>query len=147
MIVLYDRDCGFCAWMLAWVLRWDRRRRLRPAPIQGPEGAAWLAHMPPEQRLASWHAVDEDGRVISAGAALTHLLRRLPGGSIPARLTELMPGVTERAYAWVAANRSTLVRPVRPGSKERAWALIAERAGRPLEQIGPTRPPAACALP
>jgi predicted DCC family thiol-disulfide oxidoreductase YuxK len=130
VIVLYDRDCGFCGWLLAWVLRWDRRRRLRPAPIQGPEGDAWLAHMPVEQRLASWHAVDEDGRVFSAGAAFPHLLRRLPGGSIPARLTELAPGVTERAYAWVAANRATLVRPVGERAKARARALIARREAR-----------------
>jgi predicted DCC family thiol-disulfide oxidoreductase YuxK len=24
-IVLYDADCGFCNWLLAWLLRWDRR--------------------------------------------------------------------------------------------------------------------------
>jgi predicted DCC family thiol-disulfide oxidoreductase YuxK len=147
MIVLYDRDCGFCVWTLAWVLRWDRRRRLRPAPIQGPEGDTWLSDMPREERLASWHAVDEGGRVVSGGAALTLLLRRLPGGSVPARLTELAPGATERAYAWVAANRSMLARPLRPRAKARARAVVAEREGRAADDFDRPAAGGACAVP
>ena len=129
MIVLYDRDCGFCVWALGWVLRWDRWRRLRPVPLQGPEGEAWLAHLPPHARLASWHAVDEDGRVLSAGAALREVLRCLPGGFVPAGLTRLAPGLTGRTYAAVAANRSALARLLRSRAKARACALVAEREG------------------
>ena len=63
----------------AWLLRWDRDRRLRPAPIQGAEGAARLAGMSPERRLASWHAVDATGRVWSGGGCVR------PGAAAPAR--------------------------------------------------------------
>ncbi|MBV9817952.1 MAG: DUF393 domain-containing protein [Solirubrobacterales bacterium] len=127
-IVLWDRDCGFCAWMLAWVLRWDRDRRLRPASIQGPDGDRWLAAMPPERRLASWHLVDEDGEVSSGGRALPAVFRRLPGGAPLAALAALRPPATDAAYDWVAAHRSLLGRPIPAAAKERARTVIGERS-------------------
>jgi predicted DCC family thiol-disulfide oxidoreductase YuxK len=145
MVVLYDRDCGFCAWLLAWLLRWDRGRRLRPAPIQGPEGDARLAGVAPADRLASWHAVDADGRVFSGGAALTEVLRRLPGGSPLARATARVPRLTERAYAFVATNRRTLARPLRLRGVARARASIAARAA-PRDRARVLTPAATCAV-
>jgi predicted DCC family thiol-disulfide oxidoreductase YuxK len=135
LLVLYDRDCGFCAWMLALLLRRDRHRRLRPAPIQGPEGERLLAGVPRTERLASWHAVDAAGRRTSAGAALAEVLRRLPGGSAPAAVCRLAPGATERAYGWVARHRRLLSRPVPAPAKARARALVAAREaqGAPRE--------------
>ena len=141
MVVFYDRDCGFCAWALARLLRWDRGRALRPTPIQGPEGDVRLAGIPPARRLASWHVAD-DGHVWSGGAALTRVLRRLPGGAAPAWATARLPGVTERAYAWVAAHRTLLARPLTEGAKARARSLIAERAA-PEDRAAPSVP-AAC---
>ena len=127
MLVLYDSDCGFCVWTLAWVLRWDRHRRLRSAPIQSPEGQEALGGLEPSERLASWHFVDEHGRVSSAGPALTELLRRLPAGPAPAALTARAPGLTQRAYEAVAANRSMLSRLVSARAKSRARALVTAR--------------------
>ena len=40
--VLYDADCGLCKWLLAGLLRWDRRERLRPLPLDDPEAARLL---------------------------------------------------------------------------------------------------------
>jgi predicted DCC family thiol-disulfide oxidoreductase YuxK len=120
MIVLWDRDCGFCAWLLSLLLRADRRRVLRPAPIQGAEGSRLLADMPPERRLASWHVVDDWGRVTSGGLALTTVFGALPAGRPLAAVTRAMPGVTERAYRWVATHRSLLSKPIPAGAKERA---------------------------
>jgi hypothetical protein len=42
--LIYDSDCGFCRWLLAKVLAWDRRGTLliaiavliRPGGIRGP---------------------------------------------------------------------------------------------------------------
>lgn len=138
MVVFYDRDCGFCAWALAWLLRWDRGHRLRPTPIQGPEGDARLAGMPPDQRLASWHAADAEGHVWSGGAAFTPLLRRLPGGAPLALVTARLPRATERAYAWVAEHRTALARPLTARSTAKARALIAQRAApRDRTILGP----------
>jgi predicted DCC family thiol-disulfide oxidoreductase YuxK len=128
MIVLWDRDCGFCAFMLSLILRADRRRVLRPAFIQSEEGERLLADLPPEQRLASWHLIDDQGRRTSGGRALTELLRELPGGRPFSALTRSLPGATERAYRWVATHRSLLSKPIPSSAKERARRLVAARS-------------------
>jgi predicted DCC family thiol-disulfide oxidoreductase YuxK len=127
LVVLYDGDCGFCAWGLAWVLRWDRRGNLTPAAIQSAEGARLLADMPEDRRLSSWHACDEHGRRSSGGAALAPLLGRLPAGAPLAALARRFPRATESSYAWVAANRSHLGRLIPQARQRRARALIAAR--------------------
>ena len=126
--LLYDRDCGFCRWCLGKVLAWDRRRSLRPVAIQSEDEADRLLEgMPEEERLASWHLIGDDGAVRSAGAAFPQLLRLLPGGGPLAALTGRAPRATDRAYRWVAGNRSRWGKLVTKGAKERADRRIAER--------------------
>ncbi len=127
MQVLYDGECGFCAWALGLLLRWDRDRRLRPVAIQSEEGQRCLAAMAPELRLASWHAVDQDGVLRSGSAALAALLQCLPGGRPLARASARYPRVAQRTYGWVAAHRSALGSAVPRASKRRASELIADR--------------------
>jgi len=126
--VLYDRDCGFCRWALSVILRWDRRRALRPVALQDPKADLLLEAMPAEERMASWHFVDPTGEVRSAGAAVAPLFRVLPGGRPLAALAEHFPRAGERGYRWVADHRSALGRPVTDGAKRRADALIDERS-------------------
>jgi len=128
--LLYDRDCGFCCWSLGKVLAWDRRNVVRPVAIQSAEGDRLLGGMPEGQRLASWHLVDGEGTVRSAGAAFPGLFRMLPGGSLPAAVTARVPHVTDRAYRWVAGNRSRWGKLVTDGAKERADARIDARLRR-----------------
>lgn len=125
--LLYDRDCGFCRWSLGKVLGWDRRRSLRPLALQSEEADRLLAGMPEAERLASWHLVDGDGTVRSAGAAFPELLRLLPGGSPLAGLTGRAPQATDRAYRWVAGNRGRWGKLVTDGAKVRADERIASR--------------------
>jgi predicted DCC family thiol-disulfide oxidoreductase YuxK len=127
--VLWDGDCGFCAFALGLLLLADTRKRLRPAPIQGPEGERLLADLPPERRLASWHLIDDAGRRTSGGEALTVLLRGLPAGRPLAALTGARPDLTERAYRWVADHRSLLSKPIPAAAKERARRYIEGRSG------------------
>jgi predicted DCC family thiol-disulfide oxidoreductase YuxK len=128
--LLYDRDCGFCRWCLGKVLAWDRRSSIRPVAIQSEEGDRLLMGMPERERLASWHLVDESGMVRSAGAAFPELFRLLPAAAPLAALTARAPRVTDRAYRWVAANRSRWGKLVSDGAKERADLRIAERLRR-----------------
>lgn len=104
--VLYDDDCGFCAWSVSAILRWERRGALRALAIQDPGAEALLAGMPPERRLASWHLVEGDGRVLSGGAAVPALARRLRGGRAIGTVAERFPDTTERVYRWIAARRA-----------------------------------------
>jgi predicted DCC family thiol-disulfide oxidoreductase YuxK len=126
-VVLYDADCGFCTWAMAKVLAWDRRRKLRPVALQDPDADILLRGMEPERRMASWHLVDPDGAVYSAGAAFAPLLRLLPGGRAASALVEAAPSLTAAAYGAVARRRSTFGRLVGAGARQRARARIAAR--------------------
>ena len=134
--ILYDADCGFCRWTLAWLLRWDRRRRLEPVTLQDPEAEQLLAGCAQGQRMASWHLVDPDGSVHSAGVAIAPLLRLLPAGRVPAAAAARMPGLAERVYRWTADRRSAFGKLVTRGARSRADTVIRSRAARP--QIGLT---------
>ena len=126
-IVLYDHDCGFCRWTLGLMLIWDRGHRLWPAPIESSVGERWLAAMPTEERLASWHIVEEGGVVTSAGRGIFKVLAYVPGGRVMAWPLRLVPGVVERAYWFVASNRSAFSRFVPRAWVRSATARIAER--------------------
>ncbi|HEV2982098.1 MAG TPA: DCC1-like thiol-disulfide oxidoreductase family protein [Solirubrobacteraceae bacterium] len=127
LLVLYDEECGFCAWCMAWLLRADRGRRLAPVAIDSERGARLLADMPQGERLASWHVCDDSGLLASGGAGVAHVLARLPGGAPAAALARRLPRGSERAYAWVAAHRSCFGRLLPRASKAHAHALIASR--------------------
>jgi predicted DCC family thiol-disulfide oxidoreductase YuxK len=128
--VLYDDDCGFCKRLLSKFLLWDSHRRLRPVALQDPEADRLLDGMEPERRMASWHLVTEDGQVYSGGEAVAPLLRMLPGGSAPAWAAARTPVTMDRAYRWVAANRTAISRrlPAREWARRRAERRIARHA-------------------
>jgi predicted DCC family thiol-disulfide oxidoreductase YuxK len=106
--VLYDQDCGLCRWSADLLRAWDRRHRLGFAPLQSREADAWLGGMSSQMRYASWHLVEPDGRVWSAGAAIGPVLRRLPAGPTLATLVGLFPDVTDRLYRLAARHRARL---------------------------------------
>jgi predicted DCC family thiol-disulfide oxidoreductase YuxK len=126
-LVLYDGDCGFCKWLLAGLLRFDRARRLRPIALQRPEAAALLADLDPAERMESMHLVSPDGTPTSAGAALPSLLGLLSGGRFPAAVLSRFPRLTSAGYRWVAAHRIGISRFVPRGAKRRAAERVRER--------------------
>jgi predicted DCC family thiol-disulfide oxidoreductase YuxK len=126
--LLYDRDCGFCRWCLGKVLAWDRRRSIHPIAIQSEQADRLLDGIPEEQRLASWHLIGDDGTVRSGGAAFPPLFGQLPGGAPLAALTARAPDATDRAYRWVAGNRSRWGKLVTEGAKRRADERITARS-------------------
>ena len=125
-LVLYDSDCGFCMWLLAGLLRWDRRDRLQPVSLQSPEAERLLPDLDEAERMRSWHLISPDGSRNSAGPAIAPLLRLLPGGTVPAAAFARFPCLTARGYRWVADNRSALSRWVPKRSKDRARELVRE---------------------
>jgi len=115
-VVLYDEDCAFCKWSLEKILAWDRSRRLRAVPIQSDEGERLLAGVDPSLRFDSWHFVSSDGTLFSAGAAVRPLVRVLPLGRPLAMVFGAFPGLTERAYRYVAGRRDRWARLLRLGA-------------------------------
>jgi predicted DCC family thiol-disulfide oxidoreductase YuxK len=111
--ILYDPDCGFCRVCVAVILRWDRHDRVRAVP--GEELDSWRLELP-------------DGSVRSAGDAFPPLLRLLPGGTPLARLSERLPGASNRGYRWVADHRSGFGRLLPDAVKSWADRVISESA-------------------
>jgi predicted DCC family thiol-disulfide oxidoreductase YuxK len=126
-VVLYDRDCGLCKWLLAALLRWDRVMRLRPIALQSPEAAELLAELAPAERMASWHLISPTGARRSGGAAVAPLLRLLPHGRLPAAAATRFPSLTARGYRWVADHRSQLSGWVPTRVKQRAGERVRRR--------------------
>ena len=126
-LILYDDDCGFCKWMVQWFLMWDRKGRLRTLPIQSPSADPLLGHMSEEDRLASWHLARPGEPLLSGGYAFPPLLRMLPGGKPLAAAFARFPNTTDRAYRWVARNRSALSKPIRRSWKQNAARRVAAR--------------------
>jgi predicted DCC family thiol-disulfide oxidoreductase YuxK len=126
--LIYDSDCGFCRWCLSKVLAWDRSHAVRPVALGTEEADRLLAGMPTEERMASWHLVDGEGAVRSAGAGFAPLLRLLPGGATLAAVAARFPGVTDRGYRMVSGHRSFFGRLVSTGAKRRADERIAVRS-------------------
>jgi predicted DCC family thiol-disulfide oxidoreductase YuxK len=131
--LLYDADCGFCKWIVATLLAWDRDARLVPHAIQGERGQSLLRDLTREQQLEAVHLITPSGERLSGGAVAGPLLRVLPAGAIPARIAERVPTLTGRAYVWVAGHRSQLSKAVPAALKRRASERVqraeAQRAG------------------
>ena len=124
--VLYDAECGFCAWVLSGLLTWDRARRLRPTALQCSEASHLLADIHPAERTASWHLISPAGARHSGGAAVVQVLRLLPGGRIPATAFARFPKLTEKTYRWVAEHRSQLSRLIPTTAKRNARRRVKE---------------------
>ena len=125
--VLYDAGCGFCTWLLSFVLRWDRAARLHPIALGRPEADDLLQALTPAERMASWHLISPTGERRSGGAAVAALLRVLPGGRLPAAGLARCPRLTDRGYRWVAEHRSQLSRRVPSSVKHRASQRVHQR--------------------
>jgi len=125
VIVLYDRDCGWCRWSIARVLALDRRRLLLPESIQGELGTLLLDGVPDAERLASAHAVTPDGHVFSGGDAAAPIAAVLPAGGALAAVLRTFSAAPRAAYGLIAGDRSTLGRLVTPAMLERADVRIA----------------------
>jgi predicted DCC family thiol-disulfide oxidoreductase YuxK len=139
LIVLYDADCGFCRWAAAWALRHDRHDRLVAAPIQSALGAELLGDLSPDERLASAHAVEADGRRRSGGAAAAEVLETLDATALLGHLARRLPAVTSRLYAAVAARRVAVGHLVGKGARRRADSLLERRGVATVAELEAAR--------
>ena len=103
--------------MVARVLELDRARRFRPLALQDPRAAALLPELDERERMASFHVVDPDGSVHSAGDGLAALLPPL-GRS---------PRAAARLYRLVADNRDRLGKLIPGVARRQAARRIAAR--------------------
>ncbi len=104
-ILFFDGVCGLCNRFVDFVLRADRRRTLRFAPLQGETARQYGIPRPPDPLDWSLLYLDEHGLHDQSDATL-EVLRRLGGGWRVASLLRLVPRpVRNRAYRFVARRR------------------------------------------
>jgi predicted DCC family thiol-disulfide oxidoreductase YuxK len=125
VIVLYDGECGFCRWAVAWAMGRDRGDALVAVPIQSPLGSELLTEIVAGERLRSAHVVRKDGRRVSGGAAAAEVLSALPATRLLGRVAARLPRGTAVLYRVVAARRETFGRLVGRGARRRADELLA----------------------
>jgi predicted DCC family thiol-disulfide oxidoreductase YuxK len=125
VIVLYDADCGFCRWAMAWVVKRDHRHVLVPVPIQSPLGCELLLDVVPSERLRWAHVVHDDGARRSGGAAAADVLSVLGPTRVLGRLAHSLPRTTALLYGVVAARRNSFGRLVGQEARRRADDLLA----------------------
>jgi predicted DCC family thiol-disulfide oxidoreductase YuxK len=124
VIVLYDADCGFCRWAMAWAVRRDHHHVLVTVPIQSPLGSELLVDVIPNDRLRSAHVVRDDGRRRSGGAAAADVLSVLPPTRALGQLARSVPRTTALLYGVVAARRMSFGRLVGKEARRRADELL-----------------------
>lgn len=124
MIVLYDADCGFCRWAMAWAVRRDHHHLLVTAPIQSPLGCELLVDVLPNDRLRSAHVVRDDGCRCSGGAAAADVLSALPPTRALGRLARSLPRTAALLYGVVAARRKSFGYLVGDEARRRADDLL-----------------------
>ena len=124
MIVLYDADCGFCRWAIAWAVRRDHHHVLVTVPIQSPLGSELLVDIVPSDRLRSAHVIRDDGCRHSGGAAAADVLSVLPRTRVLGQLARSLPRTTALLYGVVAARRKSFGRLVGKEARRRADDLL-----------------------
>ena len=107
-------DCGICRFLVARILELDRARRFRPLALQDPRAAELLPGVGERERLESFHVVEPDGTVHSAGDGLARLVPPL----------RRFPRAASRLYWLVAGNRRTLGRLIPDAARRHAQRRI-----------------------
>ena len=114
LVVLYDRDCAFCAASARHLARWDRHGRMEMLALQeattSPDPAVRDAAASRPLATAR-HVVDRDtGRVEAGGRAVLAILDALPGGPVLRPWTALPTtrAIADVGYGVVSDRRQDL---------------------------------------
>ncbi|MDE3188044.1 MAG: DUF393 domain-containing protein [Acidobacteriota bacterium] len=86
LLVIFDGHCGLCNRSVQWLLRRDRRDRLRFAPSESPQAAALLTRLGfnahpasgPGTILVVLHPGEPQEQALCRSGAVVALLRELP---------------------------------------------------------------------
>ena len=103
-IIYFDGFCGLCNRFVDFLLRADRSRRFRFAPVQGSTALEKLK--PPPSPDPTTIVLESDGRLLEKSDAVLAIFRQLGGLWRLAGLFRLIPRAgRDRVYDWIARNR------------------------------------------
>ena len=115
-VLLYDGTCGFCAESVQFVLRRDRAKTLRFAPLEGEFGRAVIGRHTQLAEVDSmiWVDAPRDNvpeRVFTHSSAALRIMRYLGGAWSLAAIARIFPPpIRNAAYRFVARHRHRLSR-------------------------------------
>ena len=106
-LLLYDGVCALCNAAVTFVLKRDRSRSVRFAPLQGETAARQLADRPELAGIDSMIWIDANGRALTRSAAALAIARHVGGAwAVPAALGRIVPRILRDAlYDLVARTR------------------------------------------
>jgi predicted DCC family thiol-disulfide oxidoreductase YuxK len=106
-LLVYDGDCVLCNRAMRLVLKRDRSRTSRFAPLHGETAAAVLAAHPELRGIDSMIWLDENGRAFTRSAAALAIARHLGGGwAVLGTLARIVPGsLRDALYDAIARAR------------------------------------------
>ena len=108
-VVLYDGVCGLCAKSVRWILRHERDREIRFAPLQGPTAAAYRARYPAIPESIDTVVYIDGDRAHLRSKAFLHLARHLRAPWRWVYAMRWFPGfLLDLGYRLVAATRYRL---------------------------------------
>ena len=103
-IVFFDGVCGLCNASVDRMLKWDHRRVLRFAPLQGSTAAQMLPQAIAKD-FDTFVLMDEQGMHVRSDAAIRALVH-IGGVLRIAAIMRVVPRSLRNAvYAWVSRNR------------------------------------------
>jgi len=105
-IVLFDGVCNFCIGSLQWLLRMDRRERLRFGTLQSDAGTELLARCGLPEEYDESMVVVEGDRAYTDSDAVVRLAWLLGFPWALGSVASIAPkSLRDRVYRWVARNR------------------------------------------
>lgn len=128
-LVLFDGDCNLCNGTVQFLLRRDRRARLRFASLQSAAGRAALAAAGASAALPDSIVLVHGGRVRVKSAAALAIARWLPLPWPVLSIAWLVPyPLRDLVYDWIARNRYRWF-----GRQQQCWVPTAELRARFLD--------------
>lgn len=105
-VILFDGVCNFCDASINFVMKRDKARLFRFAPLQSSAGATLGKTYGFDPGKLESFILIENGHAYRKSTAALRVLRRLP---FPWQLLYVFiiipPFIRDRVYGWIAANR------------------------------------------
>lgn len=114
--LLYDGECGFCDCTVRWVLRRDRHKRVKFAPLQSETGKRTLRKLGlDEKELSTMILIVDPGtpneKYLVRGKAAATVLQVIGGGWAILGVARFLPRfMLDFGYTLIANNRNRLMK-------------------------------------
>jgi len=114
-VLLYDGTCGFCAASVQFILRHERQKTLRFAPLQGPFAAEVKSRHPELEGVDSMVWIDRPGvpgeSVLVRSQAVLRAASYLGRYWNFAQIGRVLPGrLRDAVYDFIARHRHKVIR-------------------------------------